>query len=48
MKYFRYFVALDSAVLAVRYWPFDRCFIADDMLSSRLTAPDTWLSRRLR
>lgn len=46
---FQYFLPIDAAVLAVRTgWRFDRAFIAQDVLISRLASPDTWLRKALR
>lgn len=40
---------LDAAVLVVRTsWRFDRAFVAQDVLFSRLASPETGLRKALR
>lgn len=43
---FQYVLPIDAAMLVVRTgWRFDRAFVAQDVLFSRLSPPKTWLRK---
>jgi hypothetical protein len=45
---YRYFLSLPTAVLMVRYWPFNRQFVSEDIVMRMHDRPATWLEQALR